>query len=206
MDFHTVKPGIHGINGRLAVIRNHLLNIIMSQFTWHRAGDHFSDAIAVHHPHLRVWRQRGRGNRLAVGMKTFVRHAPHVPQLREYFAIDFMDGVRHQPPTRNLFRRMNTRRPGIPLTLGRNLRGFGDDKPSSGSLLVILCHQRRGDIARLCGAGAGHGGHHDSAFQFDSANLRVFKQGTLLHVLFSREVSYGLTLRPANRFDNGSEN
>lgn len=103
-------------------------------------------------------------------MKTSVRHPPHVPELRKNNAASLVNGPGRQLPAGNLLSGMQARRPGVSLSLRRDLRRLRDDQSGAGALAVIFRHQRGGDISGLQGARPGHGSHDDAVFQRQRAD------------------------------------
>ncbi|KAG1059351.1 hypothetical protein G6F40_018148 [Rhizopus arrhizus] len=73
-----------------------------------------------------------------------------------------MHSVGHAAPAGHLRRGAKPRRARITLAHGRDIGAFADDQPGAGALGVVVRHQRVGFVARLGGARAGHGRHHDA--------------------------------------------
>ena len=176
MHLHAVKPRRDRIARRLTVIGDNTLDIRPGERPRRWAVHHLPPALLIHHPDLGVRRQRRRGHGLPIRMKTSVRHPPHVPELRKNNAAGLVHGPGRQLPAGNLFGGMQAGRPGVPLSLGRDLRRFRDDQPRAGALAVIFRHQRGGDISRLQGARPGHGGHDDAVFQRQRTDAMTIKK------------------------------
>jgi len=72
-----------------------------------------------------------------------------MPKLEENNPAFGMHRVGHLAPSRDLFRAVDARRPGIALAARLDLRTFGHHEPGAGALTVIGGHEVVGDISRL---------------------------------------------------------
>ncbi|MNR20963.1 hypothetical protein D3C85_1378370 [compost metagenome] len=108
--------------------------------------------------------RRGGHRRGTAGLQRDMRHSADVPQLREDTPAGCMHGIGHASPTRDLFRAMDARRPGVALALLAHLGAFADDQSCRCTLAVILGHQSGRNIPGAC-AGTGHGRHNDAVGQ-----------------------------------------
>lgn len=86
-----------------------------------------------------------------------MRHTPGVPHLHGAVAALGMDAFVDVLPGSDLFGAVNAGRARIALGLEGDLCGFSDDQASTGTLTVVLGHQRGGYITRLQAAQAGEG-------------------------------------------------
>ena len=85
--------------------------------------------------------------------------AADVPELQEDQTAGLVHGVGDPSPTFDLFVAVNTRRPGVALSLHRDLGCLANDERGRGALRVIAGIERVGNISRLAGARAGQRRH-----------------------------------------------
>ena len=162
MDFHPVKPGLDGVDGRLTEIRHDAGDLGGLQRARRRAGHHAALAVRPDLPHLPREGHRRRRHRQGAGVEIGVRHAPAVPDLQEDAPARAVHRVGDPPPAGDLRRAVDARSEGVALGVRRDVGGLGHDQPRACPLGVVGGVQRGGHVARLARPGAGEGRHRNA--------------------------------------------
>ncbi len=183
VDLDTVEAGVQRVLRGLRIQRDQFLNLADAQRTRYRwlhqgagAGVGFDKGLHLHRWY-RGWCDRRRTIRLQRG----VRHAAHMPQLREDDAAFGMHGIRHLAPAGDLLRTVDAGSPGITLAPRFDLRAFADHQAGARPLAIIQGHQVGRHIAGLCGALARQRRQHDAVFQDMPAQRGRRQQRSVVH-------------------------
>jgi hypothetical protein len=101
-----------------------------------------------------------------------MRDASDVPQLHEYQTTGLVHAFGHEPPSFDLLLAMNSRCPGIALTLHGYLGRLADDQCGRGPLRVITGVEGSRDIPWLARARAGQGRHDNPVRESERASRK----------------------------------
>ncbi|MCY1425299.1 hypothetical protein D9M71_410840 [compost metagenome] len=182
VQFDTVKTGRHGIARGLAVLLDDLGNVRFAHCAWLGGLDKTRCAIGIVDEHLHPFglHRRGRHRRLAAEQAAVAEPAD-VPELGEDATAGGMHRFGNQAPAVDLRLGVDAWSTGVTLAQWRDPGAFADDQPGTGTLRVVLGHQRGRYITGLSGAGAGHRRHQHAVGQVQGAKLQGLEQWVMSH-------------------------
>lgn len=109
-----------------------------------------------------------------------VRHAAHVPELKENAAVRAMDGIRHLAPTRLVRVGVHPGRVEPADARVRDRRRFGDEEARLEALRVVIRHEVVGRTVGL-GSSARHRRHDEAVRKSQRADAERRKDGRRGH-------------------------
>ena len=141
VQLNQVEARFTGVGDGLTEIIHDTRDLVQLKRAWRGGVDANSITVFIAQGSAGIRIQgRGRNGRLTARLDAAVRDTTGVPQLNRNTAIFSMNACGDFFPRGDLFRAVQTRRTGVAFSLGRNLRGFGNNQARAGALTVILTH------------------------------------------------------------------
>ncbi len=177
VDLDHVETGLTGVTGGHTVFLEQARNFIGAQSTRRAAGSADQFAIGILDGRAVLVRFIGsRHWRLAVNLKTGVRHPADMPELHADQSAFGMHGCRTLLPAFGLRGIVKPWGIGITLTFRRNLGGFGNDQARTGTLAVVFGHQCGRNVTGLAGTHARQRRHQHAVFKAKRTDAQGIEQ------------------------------